>query len=351
MIEVRASAPGKLVVLGEYAVLEGAPALALAVNRRAHARLALRTDGQILIQAPALGLADVALRIDADGQPHWPRAQDAQRLRLVDAILRGLAAEGLLPPPGRGFELTLDSAEFFHEGHKLGLGSSAALTVALASALAVYAGRGAATANRRVWLERLLAVHRDFQDGRGSGVDVAASLVGGLIAYRLGDDGVPRFEALAWPAGVQARFVWSGASASTADFLARLAAWRDAHPVQYAAHLDTLRKLAEAAAQAAGDARGAEFLAAAAAYAEALDAFGAACGLPIFSAVHRRLRELARAAGVVYKPCGAGGGDFGVLLSAAAQPLAEAGAALERAGFRCLPLCAEERGLQLECRD
>lgn len=351
MIEVRASAPGKLVLLGEYAVLEGAPALALAVNRQARARVVLRADGEARVHAPDLKLADVPLRIDADGLPRWTRAQDAQSLRLVDTILRGLAAEGLGPPAGRGFELTLDSAEFFEGPRKLGLGSSAALTVALASALAVYAGGGAATANRRVWLERLLALHRGFQDGRGSGVDVAASLVGGLIAYRLTDEGLPRFEAAAWPERVQARFVWSGVSASTADFLARLADWRAAHPAQYAAHMQTLRTVAEAAARAVSDGRDADFLAAAADYAQALDAFAAACGLPIFSPAHRRARELAQDAGVVYKPCGAGGGDFGVLLGADAARLASAARSLEGAGLCCLPLAAEEQGLRLEYRN
>jgi len=39
MMEVTASTPGKLVLLGDYAVLEGAPALVMAVNRHAKVRI------------------------------------------------------------------------------------------------------------------------------------------------------------------------------------------------------------------------------------------------------------------------------------------------------------------------
>ena len=39
MIKAVASAPGKLVILGEYAVLANAPALVMAVNRRCRAEI------------------------------------------------------------------------------------------------------------------------------------------------------------------------------------------------------------------------------------------------------------------------------------------------------------------------
>ena len=45
------SAPGKAVVWGEYAVLEGAPALVMAVNRYATARVE-PADGQWAAAAP-----------------------------------------------------------------------------------------------------------------------------------------------------------------------------------------------------------------------------------------------------------------------------------------------------------
>jgi phosphomevalonate kinase len=352
MMEVTASTPGKLVLLGDYAVLEGAPALAMAVNRHARVRLCARPGGAGEVSAPEMKVAAAPLRIGADGLPQWQDAAQAAQLRLVDQTLRGLLHEGLSPEPGRGFALQLDTAAFFDRGSegpaKLGLGSSAALTVALASAVAVFVGRGAATANRRVWLERLLQLHRQFQGGHGSGVDVAASLIGGVIAYRLLEDGSPRFEPVHWPKEVQCLFVWSGRSASTSDFLGRLAAWRKHHEAEYAGQMSGLGLIARSAADAVAQGQGRGFVEAATAYATALRAFGEACGLDIFSAEHVQLAQLAARCGVSYKPCGAGGGDFGVAFALEPERLEQLRHGVAEAGFRCVPLAVDEQGLNLE---
>lgn len=385
MMDVLASAPGKMVLLGDYAVLEGAPALVMGVNRHAKVRISAKAGGVAEVTAPDMNVAQVPLRIAADGLPEWlGTAEQNEKLRLVDQVLRGLHAEGLAPPPGRGFSLQLDTSEFFDQGadgrSKLGLGSSAALTVALASAVAVFVGRGAATANRRVWLEHLLQLHRNFQGGHGSGVDVAAGLIGGVIAYRLLEGGTPsprqslrdrpsppqqggegdwpaadgrplnspRFEPVNWPAGVHARFVWTGRSASTSDFLGRLAAWRKGHGAEYASHMQALTGIAEAACEAAKQSRAAAFIESATAYGSALQAFGNACGLEIFSPEHVQLGRLAAEAGLSYKPCGAGGGDFGVIFAQEPERLARAEQGIAAAGFRCVPLGVDETGLHLE---
>ena len=353
-MEVSASAAGKLVLLGDYAVLEGAPALVMAVNRKARVRIAAKSGSVAEVSAPDMNVGLAPLKIGDDGKPEWLcSAEDALRLRLVDQTLRGLLHEGLAPPPGRAFSLHLDTSEFFDTGvdgrAKLGLGSSAALTVALASAMAVFVGRGPAVANRRVWLEHLLQLHREFQGGHGSGVDVAAGLIGGVITYRLLEGGMaPRFEPVQWPAAVKTLFVWSGKSASTSNFLDRLAQWRNGHGAEYAAQMRGLGEIAAAAAEAVLHNRGAAFVDAAGAYSGALRAFGSACGLEIFSPEHIQLAELAAAGGVCYKPCGAGGGDFGVVFTLDPERLAQAERSITAAGFRCVPLAIDEQGLQLE---
>lgn len=353
-MEVTASAAGKLVLLGDYAVLEGAPALVMAVDRKARVRISAKSGSVAEVSAPDMNIGLASLKIGADGQPEWLcSAEDAARLRLVDQTLRGLLHEGLAPPAGRGFSLHLDTSEFFDTGvdgrAKLGLGSSAALTVALASAMAVFVGRGAATANRRVWLENLLQLHREFQGGHGSGVDVAAGLIGGVISYRLLEGGLtPRFEPVHWPAEVKTLFVWSGKSASTSNFLDRLAQWRQGHGAEYAAQMRGLGEIAGAAAEAAMQGRGGALVDAASAYSSALRAFGSACGLDIFSPEHVHLAQLAAGTGVSYKPCGAGGGDFGVVFTLDGERLAQAERSITAAGFRCVPLAIDEQGLQLE---
>lgn len=358
MSAVVASAPGKLVLLGEYAVLEGAPAVTMAVDRRAGVTLRATQDGRCSVLAPDVVEGRQPFAIGAGGLPDWSAAgAAAARLNLVDEVLRGLAADGLGLVPGSGFELRLDTSAFFDalgaQRQKLGLGSSAALTVALASALAAFAGHAGAMAERGDWLARLLALHRGFQGGQGSGVDVATSLAGGLIAYRLsGRDGRPDAVPMPWPAALHRAFIWSGNSASTPKFLAILRDWRRAaaaHEADYGARMAALTATAEASVSALVDGDAGGFLYCAGAYGRELRALGQASGVDIWSAAHEAIAALAgRHDGVVYKPCGAGGGDVGVLFATDPERLAAALAQLADAGFARVPLAVDPTGLRCD---
>lgn len=163
---MRARAPGKLVLTGAYAVLEGAPAIVVAIDRYA--------------------IAD-ASRIDPNPSPEVRQAM--REAPAVDA-----------------------SAFFDKKGNKLGLGSSAAVLVA------AIAAREAAI-DRAAIFERARAAHARAQGG-GSGVDVAASTFGGALCYRMG--AAP--EKVTLP--VRFRAYFSGASARTSDLVARVRAAR-----------------------------------------------------------------------------------------------------------------------------
>lgn len=346
-MKLRASAPGKLVLLGEYAVLDGAPALVMAVDRRAVASLEV-ADGHCHVHAPQVYPAVARFDLAVDGTPRWhdDDPQVPQRLQLVTQVCRALATRGLLPAPP--FQLTLDSAAFFDDvsGVKLGLGSSAAMTTALASVLAAAAGHDDAVADRAGWLQTLLQIHREFQNGRGSGVDVAAAVHGGIIRFQL-VDGRAEVRPVAWPGSLQRLWLWSGHSASTANFLQTLAAWRSAAPRAYAQRMGALMTVAEkgAAAAAAGDAVALRHALVDAG--DALQALGQAGKMDIFSPEHRRIADVVSAAGGAYKPCGAGGGDVGLAVAdaAAAAPLREA---LRVAGLAVLDLGVDDAGLVVE---
>lgn len=354
-MNITASAPGKLVLLGEYAVLEGAPAISMAVNRRAIARLTPRLGARCEAVAPDVVAGRVPFVIGDRGLPDWREAgDDAAKLALIDQVLRGLAAEHLGASPGRGFRLELDTGAFFDtvgsEKLKLGLGSSAALTVGLATALVANAGRGAAAANRRVWLQRLLMLHRKFQGGQGSGVDVATSLIGGVISYQLTEGGMhPIARDVAWPERLRRLYVWSGRSASTPKLLSVLRDWQAGHPAEFAALMGELTAIAEAAVNAIARGDAASLAEAAAAYADGLQALGTASGVTIYSEEHTRIGRIAADCGVVYKPCGAGGGDVGVVLALDdVERLEACRQRLLESGFASVPLAVDDTGLKLE---
>lgn len=295
-MSVLASAPGKAVLSGEYAVLSGAPAICMAVDRRATVRM-MRSD-EAWISVVAAGYAAVEGRFVAVGAtPSW--LQGEQEFRLVDTAWRELH-----PAYERGLSIELDTSAFFDapSGAKVGLGSSAALTVALTAAL---------TESQDV-LEKADRVHRLFQSGAGSGVDIAASVHGGLIEYRMKERTVAP---LRWPEGLAYRLLWTGVPVSTANKLRHL---------REQGHRRSRNALVAAAGTMATAWRSAtELLALYPGYIDTLRDFSADYDLGIFDAGHDKLVTEARAAGLVYKPCGAGGGDVGILLGTNDEHLSE----------------------------
>ncbi|WP_328797928.1 mevalonate kinase family protein [Marinobacterium alkalitolerans] len=160
--KIEVSAPGSIMLMGEHAVLFGELALACAVDVRLSVTLLPRRDRRVSIDS-ALGQYQGSL----------DQLEPMPALGFVLAVI-----EGYTPVLERGFDLVI-RAGF---SHTVGLGSSAAVTAATTAALAAFAGQS--TAPEDLFDHALAAVHR-AQSGRGSGTDLAASIFGGVIAYRV----------------------------------------------------------------------------------------------------------------------------------------------------------------------
>ncbi len=324
-----ARAPGKVVALGEYAVLEGAPALVLAVDRYASATLAPSEDAasHLVTLFP-----DATERSFAPGEPSGSE--------LVDVVTAGGAGAGAW----RG---TLDSTAFYDGATKLGIGSSAAALCAWAGAWAAHARR-AGLPYPEPTLDLLIALHRRFQGGKGSGIDVAASFRGGAVEFALGPAGMPRIGSVRLPNSVGFASIFAGKSASTPELVAHYRAWTQAHPREAAAIHRRLSATAEAGCKAArGNAAGA-FIEAIADYGRGLQDLGVAIGADIVTAEHREIGEHARRYGVAYKVSGAGGGDLGLACALDVQALEAFKTSVGNRGFRVIDFGLAEAGLIVE---
>jgi phosphomevalonate kinase len=326
-----ARAPGKLVILGEYAVLSGAPALAMAVDRHARARIGPGMPGRWSLETRQ------ATRERLAGPLGTPTG-----LPIVDTLAPAASPSGA----DQSYEAVLDSAQFFAGPTKLGLGSSAAALCAWAGASTAYrCGRDAADALDPV---ALVAAHRVIQRGLGSGIDVAASFTGGVIRYSLGAGHVPQIGSVQLPNGVAFAGIFVGTSASTPDLVSRYQQWESADGRAPRQTVATLTAIATIGCDAAseGDARG--FLDAVEQYGEALGMLGRAMDADILTREHRLVAGVARRFGVVYKTSGAGGGDLGLALSAQSDAVDAFGAAVQDMGFQVLKLAIDQRGLVIE---
>jgi phosphomevalonate kinase len=317
---VIARAPGKVVLSGAYAVLEGAPSLVAAVDRYV--------------------IADASRPAD-----------------FVTPEVR--AALGDAPAPW------FDASALREGERKLGLGSSAAIVVA--SLAAVQAHEGGATddaALRDAVFARALVAHRQAQGG-GSGIDVASSAWGGFIlAQRAPAPGrvgaradqealphasPPNVDLAVRPATLPSLIaeVWACPDpASTAEFLRRVRGLAEADPDHYAQLMGVLIGAAERAAAAVVRGEAPALLAALAAQRDGLDALGRGAAIPIFTDAVREIARVAQDEDAIVMPAGAGGGDIAMVF-APHPPSARLREAARTAGLSRLDLELGARGVHL----
>ena len=211
-------------LLGEHAVLHGHPALVCAAHRRIFVTLSPRSDSRLHIHS---ALGEYTSSLD-------PLVPDSKFRFVLAAIAR---KKDLLE--SRGLDLTIES-EF---SHTVGLGSSAAVTVALHAALDLFL-KGVLEA-RRVF-EESRSLIREVQ-GLGSGADVAASVYGGIVAYR-----AEPLEIEVLPASHPVTVIYSGSKMPTAEVVRRVQQQREQRPEVFDA---IFRQMGESVRQATAEIR------------------------------------------------------------------------------------------------
>jgi phosphomevalonate kinase len=241
------------------------------------------------------------------------------------------------PADNTALNITLETHEFFdpQSGEKFGFGSSAAITSALTCAFDSLEGKDCGL------LDRAVAAHRNLQDGTGSGVDIATCVQGGLIRFERGVNSANA--KLSWPGNLHWAVVWTGRGRSTGQQLRKLGTMDEAEPLTR----ELLRQSGVAAeAWSLGDA--AAVIAETRRFTEVLRQFSDARCLGVFSAGHDELQKLANRIGILYKPCGAGGGDIGAAFAEDSSAIASFATEATDAGFQVLDVAPDPRGASID---
>ena len=300
---MKASAPGKVLLLGEHAVVYGHPALAAALGRRVTAEVEEDPAG------PSIELLAPARNPTSTSISPVPAPQE------LLAAVRDLAAAAGAPRRFRArvlSDLPLGG----------GLGSSAALGVALARAFSQLAGRDCPPERAE---ELALRLERVFH-GAPSGVDPAICARGGVILFRRGEPA--RIEPIALPAPLHLAVALTGVVRGTRSTVLPLSARRAERPDLYDPMLAFLGELARLGAQALerGDLQdlGIRFDAAHG----VLAALGVSC-----PELEEAVAELRGAGALGAKLTGAGGGGAAIGLARDAAHAAALVRAADRAGL------------------
>ncbi|HEY5675285.1 MAG TPA: hypothetical protein VIR81_00780 [Myxococcales bacterium] len=328
------AACGKVFLAGEYGVLDpGRPALVAGIDRKLHARWE---------PAAELRLVHGPTRLVWDGGAAPPELRFAARAAGLARSFCGSA---------RGVRIVFED-DLSLEGRKLGLGGSAAACVLAVRAVCAAAGRAA---DDESILPLALAAHWAEQGGSGSGADVAAAALGGVLEVRSRIPWRSAEEVMALPAQeiaalrpLQVRRVrtppdlrlmlaWTGEPADTRILVREVRAFSQALPQRWAVRASAIEAAAEALRDALEAADADAALDAVRGAAVAMAALGEEARAGIVTADLALACALAASVGAAGKPSGAGGGDCAVIVAFGDEAAGRAEAAL-RPRFSVFPI-------------
>jgi len=176
------SAPGKVYLFGEHAVVYGEPAVPCAIERRAHVTVSERDDDRLRVSAGDLSIDGFTVEYSGatDDAPDVdvPAPIVEAAMGYVDEAVE--QARAAADATGAGFDVEIDSEIPLGAG----LGSSAAVVVAGIDAATRELG---VELDARALADRAYQVEHEVQDGQASRADTFCSAMGGAVRVE-GDD-------------------------------------------------------------------------------------------------------------------------------------------------------------------
>lgn len=343
-----------MILSGEYAVLHGAPALAVAIKRHAQILITSRSEPPCILESSLFHEHAIPFHVDPGGIEEQQDSLLAKNLPLVYEIFNQV-----MPKFHNGrwnaspFRMVLDTRDFFGEKNlshlKIGLGSSAALLVAMTAACKCYfAAEDHEPCHKISWPE-IWTVHQNIPGQHGSGLDVASSYHGQLISFqKMPDNSYPTVRFVKWPTSLHLGMVWTGRSTETGAMLKLLAKWRESHPRLFQSAIDRLTDAALQSATLADQGQTSLLIQSFRLYGEALNSLSRASGINIISREHQEIEARATKMGLVYKSSGAGGGDIGFAATEDLDLLKRFQHTIEAMGYHVMPVPIDPSGLTVK---
>lgn len=175
-MKIKISAPGKLMLLGEHAVVYGYPCIVTAVDKRLYLEAEVLKEKKIVIKAPSVGIKSYQKNLD-----ELCRNSEPKEVRFIECAVLNFCQKYSLKT---GVKIKTQNSFSI----KYGFGSSAAVTVCTIKALSELFGKKLSKK------EIFNLSYRTILDiaGVGSGFDIAAAIYGGILYFITGGEKIER---------------------------------------------------------------------------------------------------------------------------------------------------------------
>ncbi|MEE2683607.1 MAG: hypothetical protein VYC50_00695 [Pseudomonadota bacterium] len=314
------SAPGKVILIGEYAVLCGKPAIAFAVNRRAQSEVNF-IDGDDCFLETKMNRSNINLF----------KTGENSGIRLIDIVTKKSKYY-----KSQAWKGKIDSSELYYHDNKLGLGSSSATFLSWSSIFL-----------KDISLEEQISIYKIFQNNLGSGIDLAVSKFGGTLVYRNSQESGVDCDPINLPSGIDFSIVYTGIPISTKSYIMSFNKWRINNKKKYNEIILSLGDIIENCYLSIKEDSPKDFLKAISFYNSKLDILGSEIGINIISKEHKEILNTAKKYNLDYKVSGSGGGDIGIVFSDDTEALSKFNIEIERK-YKIIDVEIDSNGLNYE---
>ncbi len=367
---VHYSAPGKLFISGEWAILEmGTRGLVAAVNKRVHSVVDENHSG-ISVSIDDFGLKNLyadfdGLRLNFAESGHEKELQFIKEA--VEVSLQFLQDKKI---PLKHFKIHTwgedTTIEIDGQRKKIGFGSSAAATVAVIASVLDYHDYHASKEE----FYKLAAIAHYFAQGKvGSAFDVAASAYGGVFVYSRFDpdwltakmesgEKIPSIVEKEWPGFLveeleipnDFRLIigWTKEEASTSAMIKQMNEFKKTSGEKYEKVIGAVAECALAAIEAWRDKDWDKLIIELQNNEQALAQLGRVSGVNIETPGLETLAELSNSCGAGGKLSGAGGGDCGIAVCFQDDIEKKVRHAWSNSGFAVLDATIDKEGVRKE---
>lgn len=362
------SAPGKLMIAGEWAVLEDKPCIVAAVNRRVHSIVEPLTGNYISLSIDDFKIQDIRFTWDGKNITLFKIYQvDAEKLKFtkeaIEVALRFLKENGIEFKP---FKIRTYGEDTIVDGKKIGFGSSAAAVVAIAASVLDFHGYAATKEE----IYKLATIAHYYAQGKvGSAFDIAASTYGGIIVYKRFDaawlaskiESSEKFinivkdrwhgffvEQLDIPENLRLAIAWTGKSASTSAAIKQMDSFKATNPKRYNELYDDIAYVVELLIDRWKSNDEENIPDSIRKNKDVLHQLTKESGVSIETTELRTLSKIAEEYGAAGKLSGAGGGDCGFAVAFNSDTIEKIKLAWHQAGLHVIDANIDKEGVRIE---
>jgi phosphomevalonate kinase len=310
-MKAKASAPGKIVISGEYSVLDGAHAIVMSTTQKAFVTIEEINHSENIFYTSAMSQS-FDFKINKDYSVIWANDNPGKYGSFIEAIFQHLQIDTT-----HTIAVSIQTKDFYWNEMKLGIGSSSAIAVAMVNAFNDFFNL---KMDSYEVLNNAIELHYRSQKYKGSGIDIACSFSGmETIQATMSSIHQKNWKELSWPKDLYMQVLFTQKEIPTKNMVEGYQAMKK--------HIN-IREIIQHLIRVANEISSfwlsqdvSNIIKSLKHYDLLMREMDEISKLGIFSNVHNQIHLIAKQQNVFYKPSGAGHGDIGLAFSESLEDL------------------------------